>query len=140
MTAEHPEITDPRRVRKKPRLWRDKFKEAVRGVKRGVRGHSSFSVHFFFAILALALAAVLECAAWEWCVVIGCIGVVLTAELFNSAIETLFRGLEAEARDRVYGCLEIAAGAVLVAGLTSAAVGTIIFGRKLLFLCHVLSG
>jgi diacylglycerol kinase len=137
-----PEASDPSGLppaRKKPRLWRDKFKEAFRGVKRGVRGHSSFFVHFFFAILALALAIVLECALWEWCLVIGCIGMVITAELFNSSIETLFRGLEAEARDRVYGCLDIAAGAVLVAGLTSAIIGTLIFGRKILILCHVLA-
>ena len=64
-------------------------------------------------------------------IVLGCIGMVMTAELFNSSIETLFRGLEQEARDRVYSCLDIAAGAVLVAGLTAAAIGSIIFGRKL---------
>lgn len=126
-------------ARKKARLWRHKFREAFRGVKRGVRGHSSFSVHFFFAVLALALSVALECEYWEWCVVIGCIGMVVTAELFNSSIETLFRGLEQEARDRVYGCLDIAAGAVLVAGLTSAAIGLIVFGRKVLILCHVLA-
>jgi diacylglycerol kinase len=125
-------------ARRKPRRWRDKFREAVRGVKKGVRGHSSFSVHFFFAVLALAAAVALECEPWEWCLVIGCIGMVLTAELFNSAIETLFRGLEQEARDRVYSCLDIAAGAVLVAGLTAATIGTVIFGRKLLILFHLM--
>lgn len=139
MSAEQNEPPDEPLTRKKPRLWRDKFKEAIRGVKRGVRGHSSFSVHFFFAILALALAVALECDHWEWCLVIGCIGMVMTAELFNSSIETLFRGLEAEARDRVYGCLDISAGAVLIAGLTAAVIGTIIFGRKILFLTHQMS-
>jgi len=137
MSADEREPTDRQLTRKKSRLWRDKFKEAIRGVKRGVRGHSSFSVHFFFAILALALAVALECDHWEWCLVVGCIGMVMTAELFNSSIETLFRGLEAEARDRVYGCLDIAAGAVLIAGLTATVIGTIIFGRKILFLTHV---
>ncbi len=130
---------DERPERKKRRRWRDKFREAFRGVKRGVRGQSSFSVHFFFAVVALAAAAALECDYREWCLVIGCVGAVFATELFNSSIETLFRGLEQEARDRVYGCLDIAAGAVLVAGLTSAAIGTIIFGRKLLLLFHVLS-
>ena len=135
--AETGDGAEPRR--KKRRRWRDKFREAFRGVKRGVRGHSSFSVHFFFAAVALAAAVALECDRWEWCIVIGCIGMVLTAELFNSSIETMFRGLEPEARDRVHSCLDIAAGAVLVAGLTAAAVGTVIFGRKILILCHVLS-
>lgn len=123
--------------RRKPRLWRDKFREAFRGVKRGVRGHSSFSVHFFFAVLAVLLCILLECDRVEWCLVIGCIGIVIAAELFNSAIETMFRGLEGEARDRVYSCLDIAAGAVLIAGLTSAVIGSIIFGHRLL---HLLKG
>jgi diacylglycerol kinase len=136
------EPTDPTGppARKKPRRWRDKFREAFRGVKRGVRGHSSFAVHFFFAVLAVALAVALECDHLEWCLVVGCVGMVATAELFNSSVELLFRGLEQEARDRVYGCLDIAAGAVLVAGLTSAAVGAIIFGRKLLILSRLLEG
>ena len=136
MPAEHWDATGEPPARKKPRRWRDKFREAVRGVKRGVRGHSSFSVHFFCAAVAVMAAVALECDHWEWCLVVGCIGMVMTAELFNSSVETLFRGLEPEARDRVYGCLDIAAGAVLVAGLTSACIGAIIFGRKLLLLFH----
>ncbi len=125
-------------ARNKPRRWRDKFNEAFRGVKKGVRGQSSFSVHFFFAVVALMAAVALECNHYEWCLVIGCVGLVLTAELFNSALEMLFRGLEPEARDRVYHSLDIAAGAVLVAGLTAATIGGIIFGRKLLLLFHLI--
>jgi diacylglycerol kinase len=124
-------------VRRKPaRRWRDKFGEAFRGVKRGVRGHSSFSVHFFFAALAMTAALVLECDRTEWCLVVGCVGLVITAELFNSAIETLFHGLDAESKGRIQGCLDIAAGAVLVAGLTAAVVGAIVFGHRLLVLLH----
>jgi diacylglycerol kinase len=119
-------------VRKKSRRWRDKFREAFRGVKLGVRGHSSFFVHFFFAALALAAALVLECSLIEWCLVIGCIGLVITAELFNSTIETLFHGLDAETKGRIHGCLDIAAGAVLFASFTAAVVGILIFGGHIL--------
>jgi diacylglycerol kinase len=119
---------------RKPRRWRDKFREAMCGVKLGVRGHSSFSVHFFFAALALTAGFVLEINHFEWCLVLGSIGFVITAELFNSAIETLFRGLDSDTKNRIVGCLDIAAGAVLVAGLTSATIGIIVFGRKLFVL------
>jgi len=128
----------PRRT--KPRRWRDKFREAVRGVKLGVRGHSSFSVHFFFAALALAAALTLQCDLVEWCLVVGCIGLVITAELLNSAIETLFHGQDPEAKARNHKCLDIAAGAVLVAGLTAAVIGVLVFGRRLLLLLHVWDG
>jgi diacylglycerol kinase len=123
--------------RKKARRWRDKFREAFRGVKLGVRGHSSFFVHFFFAALALTAALVLQCDLVEWCLVTGCIGLVITAELFNSTIETLFHGLDADTKDRIQGCLDIAAGAVLVAGLTAAIIGLLIFGRHILAMMHV---
>jgi diacylglycerol kinase len=123
------EWAGPAQSPKPPRLWRDKFREAFRGVKRGVRGQSSFFVHFFFAVLAIAVAIVFECSLVEWCLLIFCIGGVLTAELFNSAIETLFRGLDEAARDRYYSCLDIAAGAVLVASVSALLVGSLIFGR-----------
>jgi diacylglycerol kinase len=128
-------IREEARPRSKPRRsWRQKFGDAFRGVKLGVRGHSSFFVHFFFGALVLAAAIVLRCGPLEWCLLLGCIGLVLTAELFNSAIETLFHGLDEATKARTYGCLDIAAGAVLLASITAAVIGTIVFVRQLLAL------
>ena len=42
------------------RAWRAKFGDAMRGLKLGIRGHSSFFVHFFFSALVLAAAAILR--------------------------------------------------------------------------------
>jgi diacylglycerol kinase len=123
--------------RRTARRWRDKFREAFRGVKLGVRGHSSFFVHFFFAVLALAAALVLQCELLEWCLVLGCIGLVIAAELFNSAVETLFHGQDPETKARTAHCLDIAAGAVLIASLTAAVIGGLVFGRRLLLLLHL---
>jgi diacylglycerol kinase len=109
------------------RPWRDKFRAAFRGLKLGMRGHSSFSVHFFFTVLVVAAAIVLRCSAVEWCLLLGCIGIVLTAELFNSAVETLFRGVDETTKSRVWPCLDIAAGAVLLASLFAILIGCIIF-------------
>jgi diacylglycerol kinase len=113
------------------RPWRAKFRDAFRGLKLGVRGHSSFFVHFFFAALVLAAAVALRCSLTEWCILLVCIGLVLTAELFNSAVETLFRGLDEATRERSWPALDIAAGAVLLASLVAAVVGTVIFVGRL---------
>lgn len=118
--------------------WKNKFRVAFRGLKLGIRGHSSFSVHFFFTALVLVAAVVLRCGVLEWCVLLGCVGLVLTAELFNSAIETLFRGLDETTKERVWPCLDIAAGAVLLASLLSAVIGTVVFGRQLAVLTGAL--
>jgi diacylglycerol kinase len=120
------------RSESKPRRsWRAKFRDAFRGIKLGVRGHSSFFVHFFFAALVLAAAIVLRCDLVDWCVLVGCIGLVLTAELFNSALETLFHHLDDRAKSRGFPALDIAAGAVLVASMTAMAVGAIVFLNRL---------
>ena len=106
-------------AKKPPRPWRHKFGDALRGLKLGIRGHSSFSVHFFFAALVVTAAIVLRCGLEQWCLLLGCIGFVLAAELFNSA------------KSRVWPCLDIGAGAVLLASLTAAIIGTAIFLRQL---------
>jgi diacylglycerol kinase len=118
----------PRRPR---RPWARKFRDAFRGLKLGIRGHSSFFVHFFFAALVVAAAIVLRCGLLEWCLLLGCIGMVLTAELFNSALETLFRGLDEGTKERVWPSLDIAAGAVLMASLTAIVIGSIVFLHRL---------
>jgi diacylglycerol kinase len=115
-------------VRPKPRRpWRDKFRDAFRGLKLGIRGHSSFSVHFFFAALVVVAALVLRCTLIEWCLLLGCIGMVLTAELVNSAIETIFHGLDERTKPRVRGALDIAASAVLLASVFAVLIGSLVF-------------
>jgi diacylglycerol kinase len=113
------------------RSWRRKFRAALRGVKLGVRGHSSFFVHFFFAALVLAAAIVLRCDVVDWCILLGCIALVLVCELFNSAVETLFKGFDERARERSWHALDIAAGAVLFASIAAAVIGTIVFVHRL---------
>jgi diacylglycerol kinase len=127
----HSEATVPPRPR---RSWRDKFKAAFRGVKLGVRGHSSFFVHFFFAALVVAVGLIVPdgLTLEQWCLVVGCIGLVLVAELFNSAVETLFRGLDDATKERTWPALDIAAGAVLLASLFAAVIGCIVFIPKLI--------
>jgi diacylglycerol kinase len=137
MTRVSPPLTDPldlaeNSARVKPRRsWRAKFRDAFRGVKLGIRGHSSFSVHFFFAALVIAAAIVFRCEFLEWCLLVGCIGMVLTAELINSAIETIFHGLDERIKARVSSALDIAAGAVLLASITAVVIGSIVFLHRL---------
>jgi len=113
------------------RSWRAKFHAAFRGVKLGIRGHSSFFVHFFFTALVVAAAIVLGCDVVDWCILLGCIAMVLVSELFNSSIETLFKGLDETTKERVWPCLDIAAGAVLIASVAAAIIGSILFIKRL---------
>ena len=135
MTTTDPWSDSPEPEEKTPlqqRYWRKKFSYAFRGWKFGIRGQSSFSVHFFFTAMVLLAAAVLGCTLEQWCLLLLCIGGVLTAELINSAIETLFRGLDPETREKSWKALDISAGAVLAMSITAALVGILLFGHRLL--------
>src|ERR1700687_415631 len=102
------------------RPWLMKFRDALRGLKFGIRGHSSFFVHFFCAALVIAAAAAFQCTIEQWCLLLLSIGLVFTAKLFNSAIEVLHRGFDDATKERNWKALDIAAGAVLMASMTAA--------------------
>lgn len=124
----------PRQPRPRVR-WRDRLRPACRGIKLGVRGHSRFFIHFFCSALVLAAAIVLRCDLVQWCLLLGCIGLVHITELLNNAIEALFRGLDEESRSRAATCLDIAAGAVLLASITASVIGGLIFLSRLIEMC-----
>ena len=60
------------------------------------------------------------------------IGMVLAAEVFNTAIESLARGPGATRHPRLRDALDMAAAAVLVAACAAVAVGLAVFGPRLL--------
>ena len=117
---------------RRDRYWVRKFEDAFRGMKLGIRGHSSFFVHFFVATVVIASAATLRLGLIQWCILIGCITAVLAAELFNSAIEIVCRVIEIERLPNGKAPLDIAAGAVLVVAIGAAMVGGIIFAARLM--------
>jgi diacylglycerol kinase len=135
-SSPRPPERDEAMARARPRrLWRDRLGPACRGIKLGVRGHSRFFVHFFCTALVLAAAIVLRCDLVQWCLLLGCIGLVLVTELLNNAIEALFRGLDDEGMQRASPCLDIVAGAVLLASITASVIGGLIFLSRLIEMC-----
>jgi len=113
------------------RSWFDKFADAFRGIGVGMRGQNSFGVHLAMAAAVVVMAGILRVSLVEWCLLILSIVSVLAAELFNSAIERLAREVDREHNPNVGAALDIASGAVLMAAIGAAAVGSLIFGYRL---------
>jgi diacylglycerol kinase len=116
---------------RKRRSWAQKFADAFRGVWLGVRGQSSFRVHFFFAGAVIVCAAGMGLALVEWCVLLVCITLVLAAETFNSALELLAKAITEEHDPRLADALDIGSAAVLVASIGAAITGSVIFVHRL---------
>jgi diacylglycerol kinase len=113
------------------RSWALKFHDAFRGVKAGVRGQSSFFVHFFFAAAVIASGVILLVSWIDWCLLLLCITVVMTAEMFNSAMEALAKLITDEYNEHINKFLDIGSGAVLVASIGAALVGAMVFLHRI---------
>jgi diacylglycerol kinase len=112
------------------RTWPRKFADSFRGLSRAVRSQSSFAVHLLAAGAVVVAGASLRVSAGEWCLLVLAIGLVLMAEIFNTAIESLARGPGARRHPRLRDALDMASGGVLMAAIAAAVIGLIVLGPK----------
>jgi diacylglycerol kinase len=113
------------------RPWRAKFRDAFRGLWLAARSERSYLVHLPMAAAVAVVAIVLRVNLVEGCLLVLCVGVVLTAETFNTALERLARPIAATRNESIGAALDMASGAVLIASLSAAAVGSTIFVYRL---------
>lgn len=111
------------------------FGYALRGITTAYsKGQVNIKIHTCIAILAIALSILLSISAFEWVCVVLCIGIVIAAEITNSAIETFVDLVSPEWNEKAGMVKDIAAGAVLVLAMMSVVVGVIIFLPKIMAL------
>lgn len=103
------------------------FVFAARGVRWGLGTQRNLRVHAVAAAAVVALGAWHGVAAWEWCALLLAIGLVLGAELLNSALEVLCDRVTGERDEAIRIAKDAAAGGVLLAALAAAAVGAVVF-------------
>lgn len=113
------------------RTWPQKFRDAFRGTWIGIRRQSSFHVHFCFTAAVLVCGVIFRVSLLEWCVLLLCITVVLTAEMFNSALESMAKAITDEHQYHLGNALDIGSAAVLVASVGASVVGLLIFVNRL---------
>lgn len=83
------------------------------------------------AVLVVLLGLSLSVSAWEWMVLLACIGSVLSFEMINSAIEKLCNLVHPKYHPAVKVIKDISAGAVLWLSVFSAIIGVIVFLPKI---------
>ncbi len=106
------------------------FVYAGRGIAAGAAGRN-FRVMLAAAVVVIVLGWVLNISLVEWGLVTLAMGTVLALELLNTAGEKLVDILSPD-HDPRYGLVkDILAGAVLVAALSAAVVGALVFLPKL---------
>lgn len=103
------------------------FTYAWKGLHIAAREEFNFKAHLALGATAIFLGLFFRISITEWLFVIGTIGVVLTAELFNTALEELCDMLKPTHDPHVAKIKDLAAAAVFVAAIAALVVGCIIF-------------
>ena len=105
------------------------FVHAGRGIADGFGGRS-FKIQVLAAILVIALGFVVKLSVEKWAIIIILIAVVLSAELFNSSIESLsdiVRDTQKLEYSVTRKARDLAAGAVLVIAIVAVVIAALVF-------------
>jgi diacylglycerol kinase len=95
------------------------------GIRLIWRREKTFRTHCLFALAALGAAALLGIGPVWWAIIILCIALVFALEAMNSAFEYAIDRLHPELHEEIGHAKDAAAGAVLLASMGAAIVGTL---------------
>lgn len=108
------------------------FKYAIEGFISSFKTERNMKIHVLAMIIVIALGTFLKLDKIEWCFVTIAIVLVISAELFNTAIETIVDMISPEKNEKAKLVKDIAAASVLILAIGAAVIGAIIFVPKLL--------
>jgi diacylglycerol kinase len=113
------------------------FGYAGEGIGYALRTQANLRIDLTFTVLVIIAGLWLQLAPIEWAVLVVIISVVLSAELFNTALEATLDRVSIEEHPLAKIGKDVAAGAVLICAIGAVLVGLLIFGPKLLALIGV---
>lgn len=104
---------------------------ALEGIVLFFKTQHNALIQAIVAIAVIALGFIWEVNASEWCFLIVAIALVFITEMLNTAIEFLTDLASPNIHSQAKKIKDVAAGAVLIAAIAAAVIGTIIFIPKL---------
>lgn len=110
----------------------ESFKFAFKGISHFVKSEPNVIIHLIAAVFAVGMGFFFSIDTMEWCLVIFAIGMVLSAEAFNTSLEYLTDLVSPDYNELAGKTKDVAAAAVLLTAIAAAIVGLIIFLPKIL--------
>ncbi|WAM32902.1 diacylglycerol kinase [Caldicellulosiruptor morganii] len=109
----------------------ESFDNAINGIIIAFKTQRNMKIHFLIAFLILLFTIVFKLNKIETIIVLFCIGLVITAELINTAIEATIDLIAKDFEPKAKIAKDVAAGAVLVTALLALTVGYFLFYDKM---------
>lgn len=110
---------------------------ALNGLKLVLK-EKHFKIHLIITLLVLLAGFYFNICGTEWLILLLCIGLVLSLETINTAIEYLVDFIEPNQNPKAGAIKDLSAGAVLIGSIISLIIGIMIFGKYSLDLLSTL--
>ena len=109
---------------------------AARGIKEAVKTEANLKFDIIVAVIIIVCGFLFKISMIEWLMCIISIGVMLFAEIMNTAVETVVDLVTREKNKQAEKAKDISAGAVLILSINVAIIGCIIFVPKVINLIN----
>lgn len=107
------------------------FGYAIEGFITAVRTERNINVMLLVGALTVIAGLVIDLDLASWCIIAICCGLVIHAELCNTAIEAVVDLATSEMHPLAKRAKDIAAASVYVLSITAAVVGILVFAHAL---------
>lgn len=105
------------------------FRDAIRGIWFCIKSERNMRIHTAVAAYLLFFAPFLKVTKGEYALLFAVIGIMITAEAFNTAIEKLCDFTCREHNRRIGAVKDISAGAVFISALFAVCIGVVVLWR-----------
>lgn len=112
--------------------WSSSFRYAYEGIRYGLKTQRNLRVHVVCAVLAAGAAAFFHLPPVKWAILLLVIGLVIAAELINTAIESAIDLISPDLHPLAKVAKDTAAGAVLVCAIFAVLIGAVLFYNPVL--------
>jgi len=123
-------LRQKRKMQIKTKKLINSFKYAGEGIVSSFKSERNMKIHMFIMLIVILAGILLKLSAIEWIICVLLFGIVISAELFNTALETIVDMVSPEKNEKAKLAKDVSAGAVLVVAIGAAIVGSIIFIPK----------
>ena len=105
---------------------------ASRGLLLMLKEERNTRIELVIAFLVILVSIWLRISLIEWCIIILCIGGVLSAEAFNTSLERVSDFLTREKNSQIRDIKDLAAAGVLIISIVAMLIGALILVPKII--------
>lgn len=119
----------------KKQNFKNTFKNARKGFRLSLKSERNLRIHLITGLFVLISAYCLNFSITKFCVIFLTITAVITAEMFNSAIEFTLDAMYHNKYSRLVGMAkDISAGAVMITTVMAIFIGVLLFAPPIITL------